>query len=185
MKSHKAHPLMKSYHTRHHRLRHAKDGCKASCPLGVDIHSVLDHVKRKEFQHARDLLETANPLPSITSRFCGAHCSGTCSCAKHFHAVERFLGDHYKPTQQKVKAGKQKVAVIGAGVAGLTVASLLRKQGLNVKLIEAMEKAGGSLSRSTPEFRLPSKNRATRSRWHHIMHRTPDSCHRRGDAPSR
>lgn len=138
-------------------LATCKDGCRASCPLGVDIHAVLDHVRRKEFQHARDLLETANPLPSILSRFCGAHCSGTCSCAQHFHAVERFLGDNYKPTQQKVKAGKQKVAVIGAGVAGLTVASLLRKQGLNVRLLEAMDKAGGSLTRSTPEFRLPLK----------------------------
>lgn len=138
-------------------LKSCPADCTASCPIGVDIHAVLGHVSRKEFQKARDVLDKDQPFPSVCGRVCNGSCHASSPCADKFKHVERYLGDSFSATTKKVKAGKQHVAIVGAGVAGLTCARVLRENGVNVKVIEATATPGGNMSRAVPEFRLPSK----------------------------
>ena len=131
--------------------------CKEACPLGIDIPNILDHIRKNDFQKARDVIGSDNPFPSLCGRFCSAPCQAACACSVQFKAVERFLGDSCEPTRQKIKMAKHKVAIVGAGIAGLMVASVLQREGIPVRLIEATERAGGMILRTTPDFRLPPK----------------------------
>lgn len=131
--------------------------CKQSCPLGIDIPQVIKSLSEKDIHKARDILDKENPFPSLCGRFCQAPCQQACPCSVQFKAIERFLGDHYEPSSVKVKLGKPKVTIIGAGLSGLTVAWGLHRKGISAKLLEATERPGGMICRAIPEFRLPSK----------------------------
>lgn len=143
----------------------SKNQCTVACPAGTDISEYMEYIRNNEWDKAAEVILRANPMPMITSRVCPHPCQDKCNQGKHgscvnVHAVERALGDHILANADKfykapaAETGK-KVAVIGAGPAGLAAAYNLRKEGHSVTVIDKMEKAGGVLMYGIPHYRLP------------------------------
>ena len=141
--------------------------CMEGCPVGVDIPGFLALVAEGDFRAAANLVKETNALPAMTGRVCPQEeqCEGTCALAKRFESVaigrlERFVADweaaQGPPAIPELPppTGK-KVAVVGSGPAGLTVAADLVREGHHVTIFEALHEAGGVLVYGIPEFRLP------------------------------
>lgn len=142
--------------------------CVAGCPVNVPIPEFISHVQQGDFERAYEVITTENALPAICGRVCPQEnqCEGKCIRAKKGEAVaigrlERFVAD-YKMAQ-KTEVAKNilnngiKVAVIGAGPAGLTCAGELARLGYDVTVFEALHEVGGVLVYGIPEFRLPKQ----------------------------
>jgi glutamate synthase (NADPH/NADH) small chain len=144
-------------------------GCVEGCPVGVDIPGFIKLVHEGEFTQAIRHIWTMNSLPAVCGRVCPQEiqCEGKCVLAKKGEPVaignlERFAADWERahgtgalpPT---AAASGKKVAVIGAGPAGLTVAGDLIQKGHDVTVFEAFHKPGGVLLYGIPEFRLPKE----------------------------
>jgi glutamate synthase (NADPH/NADH) small chain len=146
----------------------ANPQCVKGCPVRVDIPAFIKHIKQKEYHSAIQKIKEKNSLPAICGRVCPQEeqCQKQCVLAKKGDPVsigrlERFVADlEYKKgitvQQPKAKNGK-KVAVVGAGPAGLTVAADLAKLGYQVDVFEALHTEGGVLVYGIPEFRLPKQ----------------------------
>ena len=141
--------------------------CRKGCPVSVDIPSFIAKIKERDFDGAIEKIKEANGLPAVCGRVCPQEnqCEKYCVLAKKGEAVgigrlERFAADTYMAKNEEVNPieyapDAQKVAVIGAGPAGLSCAGDLAKKGYKVTVFEALHKAGGVLSYGIPEFRLP------------------------------
>ncbi|MCW4030742.1 MAG: NADPH-dependent glutamate synthase [Candidatus Bathyarchaeota archaeon] len=146
--------------------------CIKGCPVGIDIRSFIKLIKEKQYFKAALKIKEKNSLPAICGRVCPQEdqCQKFCALGKKGDPIsignlERFVADFEwkRGVEIPVKAvptGK-KVAVVGAGPAGLTVAAELSKLGHQVTIFEALHVAGGVLIYGIPEFRLP-KNIVTR-----------------------
>ena len=144
-----------------------KPPCVEGCPVNVQIPQFIQKIKEGDFMGAIHTIKETNSLPAVCGRVCPqeSQCESKCILGKKSEPVaigrlERFaadyelgLGDVRVPAKPK-KTGK-KVAIIGAGPAGLTVAGELTKKGHEVSIYEALHKAGGVLVYGIPEFRLP------------------------------
>jgi glutamate synthase (NADPH/NADH) small chain len=142
--------------------------CSAGCPVHVKIPEFIDHVARGDFAKALAVIKEDDALPAITGRVCPqeVQCEGPCThCKTSGEAVgigrlERFVADLERNSTQKCvmecapPTGKR-VAVIGSGPAGLTVAADCARSGHEVHIFEALHKPGGVLIYGIPEFRLP------------------------------
>lgn len=146
----------------------ANPQCVKGCPVRVDIPAFIKHIKQKEYHSAIQKIKEKNSLPAICGRVCPQEeqCQKQCVLGKKGEPVsigqlERFVADlEYKKgiTVQKPKAKNgKKVAVVGAGPAGLTVAADLAKLGYQVDVFEALHTEGGVLVYGIPEFRLPKQ----------------------------
>ena len=144
-----------------------KPGCVTGCPVGVDIPGFISYIRDGDFQKAIRHLWTKNSLPAVCGRVCPqeSQCEGVCVLGKSGDPVaignlERFAAD-YERTQgtgelpPKEKPTGKKVAVVGSGPSGLTVAGDLILKGHEVTIFEAFHKPGGVLVYGIPEFRLP------------------------------
>ncbi|HNY17591.1 MAG TPA: NADPH-dependent glutamate synthase [Treponemataceae bacterium] len=145
--------------------------CVASCPVGVPIPEFIACVEKGEFKQAVDTIKTTNLLPAICGRVCPQEkqCQSTCTLGKSLKSVdkavaigrlERFVADWEREnglisTPEVAKETGKKVAVIGSGPAGLTVAADVRRAGHAVTVFEAFHKTGGVMVYGIPEFRLP------------------------------
>mgnify|MGYP001810254099 FL=1 len=145
--------------------------CVASCPVGVPIPEFIACVEKGEFKKAVDVIKTTNLLPAICGRVCPQEkqCQSTCTLGKSLKSVdkavaigrlERFVADWEREnglisTPEVAKETGKKVAVIGSGPAGLTVAADVRRAGHAVTVFEAFHKTGGVMVYGIPEFRLP------------------------------
>ncbi|WP_302325450.1 FAD-dependent oxidoreductase [Enterocloster lavalensis] len=139
--------------------------CSAECPANTDIPAYMARYRAGDMEGAARILMQANPLPMMTSRVCAHTCQVKCNrCstdeAVAIHSVERVVGDYVmEHLEQFYSAPKQetgkKIALVGAGPAGLTAAYYLRQAGHSVKVYEAQEEAGGCLMYAIPNFRLP------------------------------
>ncbi len=141
--------------------------CVDGCPVGIDIPGFVDAVAKGDFETAFHVLGDRNVLPAICGRVCPQEeqCEKLCTLSKKFESVaigrlERFVADfaaEHKLTDAGVKPPRtgHKVAVVGSGPAGLTVAADLAKLGHDVTIFEALHKTGGVLIYGIPEFRLP------------------------------
>ena len=149
------------------RCLHCKNAkCIQGCPVSINIPDFIAAVKEGEFEKAYQVIGQSSALPAVCGRVCPqeSQCEGKCIRGIKGEPVsigklERFVADWakengIKPETAKEKNGK-KVAVIGAGPAGLTCAGDLAKLGYEVKIFEALHKAGGVLAYGIPEFRLP------------------------------
>jgi glutamate synthase (NADPH) small chain len=141
--------------------------CVSGCPVEIDIPTFVRQVARGEFQDAYRTLGAKNMLPAICGRVCPQEdqCEKECTLGVRFEPVaigrlERFVAD-YAALMEFVGDGQvaaptgHKVAVVGSGPSGLTVAADLARLGHGVTVFEALHKAGGVLIYGIPEFRLP------------------------------
>lgn len=140
--------------------------CVEGCPVNIDIPGFIVSIKEGDFDRAIDTIKLTNTLPAVCGRVCPqeAQCELHCILAKKGDPVaigrlERFCADHDRkkgvtPPVRAKSTGK-KVAVIGAGPAGLTAAADLAKEGHDVTIFESLHDTGGVLTYGIPEFRLP------------------------------
>ena len=143
--------------------------CVTACPVNIDIPDFIAALHAGEFRRAADIIARDSSLPSICGRVCPqeTQCEGSCILGIKSEPVaigklERFVGDwkldhaDEEPLRTPQRNG-HRVAVIGSGPAGLACASDLAKAGYEVKIFEALHKAGGVLVYGIPEFRLPKE----------------------------
>ena len=142
--------------------------CVEGCPVAINIPGFITKVKEGDVKAAYDVISESSALPAICGRVCPqeSQCEGKCVRGIKGEPVsigklERYVADTaremgIKPQGATEKKGK-KVAVIGSGPSGLTCAGDLAKMGYDVKIFEALHKAGGVLVYGIPEFRLPKE----------------------------
>jgi glutamate synthase (NADPH/NADH) small chain len=146
----------------------AKPGCIAGCPVRIDIPTFVKLVEKGEFAAAAAKIREANSLPAVCGRVCPqeTQCEERCNLRKGSGVpvgignLERFVSDSERRSGGAVlpplsPPTGRKVAVIGAGPAGMTVAGELARAGHRVTIFEALHDAGGVLVYGIPEFRLP------------------------------
>ncbi|MFZ5943398.1 MAG: NADPH-dependent glutamate synthase [Bacillota bacterium] len=147
-------------------LQCKKPFCKDGCPVEVDIPDFIGEIANGNFARAVEVLQNKNSLPAVCGRVCPqeSQCEKLCILGKKGESVaigrlERFAADWQLSQQEKEIAKKsptgKKVAVVGAGPAGLTCAGDLAKEGHDVTVFEALHTPGGVLMYGIPEFRLP------------------------------
>ena len=148
-------------------LQCKKPICIKGCPVEIDIPGFILFIAEGNFRRAIEKLKEKNVLPAVCGRVCPQEdqCEKICVLAKKFEAVaigrlERFAADweraHGESSVPEIpRSTGKKVAIIGAGPGGLTVAGDLIMQGHAVTIFEALHKPGGVLVYGIPEFRLP------------------------------
>ncbi len=150
------------------KLGHAP--CKMKCPANVNVQGYIQLIKKKEYIKAVNLIRERNPLAAICGRVCPAPCETDCTRAKvdaslAIRQLKRFASDQefqlFKtgelklPEYRKISLDAKKIAVVGAGPAGLTAAGDLADKGYAVTVYEASNIAGGMLYWGIPAYRLP------------------------------
>ena len=143
--------------------------CVEGCPVRVDIPGFISKIKDNDFTGAISRIWERNGLPAVCGRVCPqeAQCEGKCILGKKGDPVaignlERFAADFERanrkaPVPEKAPATGKKVAVVGSGPSGLTVAGDLLLKGHDVTIFEAFHRPGGVLVYGIPEFRLPKE----------------------------
>lgn len=136
--------------------------CKSACPAGIHVQGYVALIAQKKFKEALALIRKNNPLPSICGRICTHPCETACTRSKvddplAIMFLKRFVSDWEKnpappPVQQR---RDEKVAVIGAGPAGLSAAFYLALEGYQVTIFEATAEPGGMMAWGIPDYRLP------------------------------
>ena len=142
--------------------------CVKGCPVEVDIPTFIKLIRERRFGEAAMKIKEKNSLPAVCGRVCPQEeqCQAKCTVGRigeptSIGRLERFVADwerqHGCEIPQKCPTTGKKVAIVGAGPAGLTVAADLIKLGHEVTIFEALHKPGGVLTYGIPEFRLPKK----------------------------
>ncbi len=140
--------------------------CQLACPAGVDIQGYIALAALGKFTQAVELIKETNPLPSICGRVCTRPCEvrgcrrGMLDKAVGIDYIKRYVADLHlgladAPKPQVAPPNGHRVAVVGAGPAGLSCAYYLALRGYTVDIFEAMPEAGGMLRYGIPEYRLP------------------------------
>jgi len=140
--------------------------CQSACPVDTEAWRYVAMIEKGDYEEAYRVIRSANPFPAVSSRVCDRKCEQHCSLGTSggepvsIRALKRFVTDRvdpsvFKPVMENQK--KQKVAVIGAGPAGITAAHTLSLQGYGVTIFEAENKPGGMLACTLPSYRLPKE----------------------------
>ena len=146
-------------------LQCKKPACRTGCPVQIDIPAFIAEVAKGDFEAAYQVIAKSSALPAVCGRVCPQEnqCEGKCVRGIKGEPVgigrlERFVADWHRENVHtpaaKPEPNGHKVAVIGAGPSGLTVAGDLAKLGYKVTVYEALHVAGGVLMYGIPEFRL-------------------------------
>ncbi len=151
------------------RCLHCKhQPCVSGCPVNIHIPDFIEKVAQGEFEEAYKIISLTSTLPAICGRVCPQEnqCEKVCVRGIKNEPVaigrlERFVADYHREHNdtpfEKPKSNGHKVAIVGAGPAGLTCAGDLAKLGYQVTIFEALHVAGGVLMYGIPEFRLPKE----------------------------
>ncbi|MFA6032298.1 MAG: NADH-ubiquinone oxidoreductase-F iron-sulfur binding region domain-containing protein [Myxococcota bacterium] len=140
--------------------------CQTGCPVGTEVWRYVAHIGRGELEDAYRAIRMANPFPSACARVCNHPCESVCRSgttggeAIAIRTLKRYVVENvgpsaYKPSVKPARADAPRVAVIGSGPSGLTVAHNLSVHGYKVTVFEKESKPGGMLMCAIPEYRLP------------------------------
>ncbi|MEJ2586293.1 MAG: NADH-quinone oxidoreductase subunit NuoF [Deltaproteobacteria bacterium] len=139
--------------------------CQSTCPTGQDVSTYTALIAQGEFRKAWEVIRMENPLPMCLGRVCPHPCETQCTRGDvdkpiSICALKRFTADKNREYLKEIEPAKvlfpdDKVAVVGAGPAGLTVAHDLTLKGYPVTVFEELPVAGGMLHVGIPEYRLP------------------------------
>ena len=141
-----------------------KPMCQKGCPVHTPIPHIIQMFKENQVMEAGKELFENNPMSVICSIVCNheQQCAGNCVLGRkgtpvHFSSIENYISDTYLDRMEipKIQKKGKKVAVIGAGPAGITAAVILAKAGYDVTIFEWKDKIGGIMQYGIPEFRLP------------------------------
>ncbi len=144
--------------------------CISGCPVNINIPKFIKYIEKKDFAGAARTLKETNALPAVCGRVCPqeVQCEQKCFYALKLKKepvaighLERFAADSERESgkmyiPEPAKSNGIKVAVIGSGPAGLTVAGDMARLGYDVTIFEALHEPGGVLKYGIPEFRLPN-----------------------------
>ncbi len=142
--------------------------CVLRCPAHIDIQQYIYHVQCGNFLEALAVIKDSNPLPAVCGRVCPHPCETDCrrnavDDAVNINGIKRFVAEWdtfqmepYRP--QCLADTGHKIAIVGAGPAGLSAAWFLRRSGHSVTIFEMQEAAGGMLRWGIPYYRLPEKD---------------------------
>jgi NADH-quinone oxidoreductase subunit F len=141
--------------------------CQHACPAGIDVPNYVAAIASGRYEKAVEIIRERNPFPAVCGRICIHPCELKCRRGEldepvAIRSLKRFASDWYFENIGRAKQPfpvnrEQKVAVVGAGPAGLTCAYFLAKTGYPVTVFESQSIAGGMLGIAIPEFRLPRK----------------------------
>ena len=140
--------------------------CKANCPINTEIPEVVKLFKEGKLDEAGAMLFENNPLSAVCAVVCPHEdqCKGNCIRGikgepVSFCEIEELISNEYlkKIKLEKTAERNERIAIIGAGPAGITLSIILAKKGFKVTLFDAHEKIGGVLRYGIPEYRLPNK----------------------------
>jgi NADH-quinone oxidoreductase subunit F len=141
--------------------------CQHACPAGIDVPNYVAAIAVGNYEKATEIIRERNPFPAVCGRICIHPCEFKCRRGEldepvAIRSLKRYAADWYFDHISKAKepfpvTEEQKVAVVGAGPAGLTCAYFLAKMGYGVTVFEAQSVGGGMLGITVPEFRLPRK----------------------------
>ncbi|MBQ7151749.1 MAG: NAD(P)-dependent oxidoreductase [Synergistaceae bacterium] len=139
--------------------------CQEGCPVHTPIPQIIQLFKEHKLMEAGEILFKNNPLSAICSEVCdhAQQCAGHCIRGRkdspvHFSSIENYISEMYLERMPKLVPDQkinEKVAVIGSGPAGITVAVIMAMHGYHVTIFEWKSKIGGVMQYGIPEFRLP------------------------------
>ncbi|MGD8541642.1 MAG: FAD-dependent oxidoreductase [Desulfobacteraceae bacterium] len=140
--------------------------CMDACPIHLDIPSYVEYIKEGKFQESLDLIRERLPIPGVVGRVCVRPCESHCRRALldepiSIKYLKRFVADqelekHQSPSFQVRPSPKTgKVAIVGAGPAGVTCAYHLVRKGHQVTIYEQLDEPGGMAAVGIPDYRLP------------------------------
>ena len=142
--------------------------CKAACPAHIPVQGYLKLAAQGRYTEALELIKTENPFPAVCGRICNKRCEAECTRgdvdeAVAIDEVKRFIADHDmheetrfvpKMVNQIGRPYAEKIAVIGAGPAGMSCAYYLAQKGYPVTVFDRNPVSGGMLTLGIPSFRL-------------------------------
>jgi len=141
--------------------------CQSACPLGTEAWRYVALLERGDYEDAYRIIRAANPLPSVCARVCDRKCEQRCQLGTSggepvaIRALKRFVTDRVDPSvyepprHEPLAADAPRVAVVGAGPAGLSAAHHLSLMGCRITLFDAESEPGGMLISCIPSYRLP------------------------------
>jgi len=141
--------------------------CQSACPLDTEAWRYVALLEKGRYEESYQVIRQANPFPSICARVCDRKCEQRCQLGSSggqpvaIRALKRFVTDRvdpsvYQPPRvRRPGKGAPKVAVVGAGPAGLSAAHYLSLAGYKITLFEAQDVLGGMLASCIPAYRLP------------------------------
>lgn len=140
--------------------------CKQYCPISTEIPKIISLFKENKITEAGEILFENNPLSAICAIVCPheKQCEGHCivgikNTPINFPKIERYISEYFiqkKQIKNIIPNGK-KIAIVGAGPAGITLAFILAKRGYDITIFEMNSELGGILRYGIPDFRLPRK----------------------------
>ena len=143
--------------------------CIATCPAHMDIPAYIAAIREDDIENAFRILYETNPMPEICGRICTHKCETACALHNNGEPVairwlKRFIADQIPSSEYKKVLGTddlidksldKKIAIIGAGPAGISAAYYLAIMGYKIKIYEALPDSGGMTRYGIPEYRLP------------------------------
>ena len=148
-------------------IEHRIPPCVEACPVRTNIPMYINRIKERDYEGAYYYISEHNPFPAICGRVCHHPCESACRRGRFdeplaIRELKRFIADKFIPSDsvpesKNPKGKKEKVALIGAGPAGLSAAWYLAKNGYQVTIFEKESKAGGWMRYAIPDYRLPKE----------------------------